>query len=70
MEKLISFIEGRYNMAYFWYKGDYAGIDRLCSQAFGAVEFYNSCYPDQFNEIEKVWNEWHEKFLALEMGVA
>lgn len=68
MEKLINFIEGRYNMAYFWHKGDYAGIDRLCAQAFGAVEFYNACNPDQFNEIEKVWNEWHSKFLALEMG--
>jgi hypothetical protein len=70
MDKLINFIEGRYNMAYFWYKGDYSAIDRLCAQAFGAVEFYNSCNPDQFNEVEKVWNEWHEKFLALEMGVA
>ena len=68
MEKLIAFIEGRYNMAYFWYKGDYAGIDRLCSQAFGAVEFYHTTNPDQFNEVEKLWNEWHAKFLALEMG--
>ena len=68
MEKLISFIEGRYNMAYRWYKGDYAGIDRLCAQAFGAVEFYLTYNPDQFNEVEKVWNEWLSKFLALEMG--
>jgi hypothetical protein len=68
MEKLIAFIEGRYNMAYFWYKGDYARIDRLCSQAFGAVEFYHTANPDQFSEVEKLWNEWHAKFLALEMG--
>lgn len=66
MEKLIKFIEGRYNMAYYWCEGDIAGIDRLLNQAFGALEFYHHQNPDQFDECERLWNEeWHPKFLAL-----
>lgn len=67
METIINFIEGRYNMAYFWHKGDPAGIRTLCAQAFGAVEFYHITNPSKSDEVEKVWSEWHAKFLALEM---
>lgn len=65
MEMLIKFIEGRYNMAYFW------GADAMtmCSQAFGALEFFHTANPDRFDECEKLWNdEWHNKFLALAYG--
>ena len=66
MEKLLSFIESRYTMAYFWANGDIATIDRMCNQAFGALEFFHSAYPDLFDECERLWNEeWHPQFLAL-----
>lgn len=62
MEKLIAFIESRYNMAYYW-----GNAKEMCSQAFGALEFYYSVNPDQFTECERLWNEeWHPKFLALQ----
>ena len=61
MEKLISFIEGRYNMADYW-----GNIDTMLNQAFGALEFYHTQNPDQFDECERLWNDvWHPKFLAL-----
>lgn len=66
MEQLIKFIEGRYNMAYFWGNDDIATIDRMLNQAFGALEFYHWQNPEQFDECERLWNdEWHPKFLAL-----
>lgn len=69
MEKLIKFIEGRYNMAYYWYQGDTAAIGKLLNQAFGALEFYHHQNPEQFDECERLWNEeWHPKFLELLKG--
>lgn len=66
MDKLIRFIENRYNMARDFYTGNHAGITTLLNQAFGALEFYHWQNPDQFTEVECLWNEeWHEKFLAL-----
>ena len=64
MEKLIQFIENRYNMAYFW-----GNAEKMLDQAFGALEFYHTEHPDQFDECEKLWNDvWHPKFLALVYG--
>lgn len=61
MEKLINFIEGRYNMAYYW-----GNVDNMLNQAFGALEFYHTQNPDQFDECARLWNEeWCPKFLAL-----
>lgn len=61
MEQIIKFIEGRYNMAYYW-----GNVDNMLSQAFGALEFYHTQNPDKFDECERLWTEvWHPKFLAL-----
>lgn len=69
MEKLIDFIECRYNMAYYWANGDHIFVNNMLNQAFGALEFYHSQNPDQFDECERLWNdEWYPKFLALEGG--
>lgn len=65
MEKLIQFIEYRYTMASFWG----ADAEKMLDQAFGALEFYHTEHPDQFDECEKLWNDvWHPKFLALVYG--
>lgn len=66
MDKLIQFIESRYNMARNYCAGDSENLTRLLNQAFGALEFYHWQNPDQFEEVERLWNEeWHGKFLAL-----
>lgn len=66
MEKLINFIESRYNMARDYHIGNHAGISTMLNQAFGALEFYHWQNPDQFEECERLWNEeWHNKFLRL-----
>ena len=58
-ERLEKFVEDRLNMA-----KRHLGIlrENLFNQAFGAVEFYCECHPDEEIAVAEWWNnnKWNE----------
>ena len=66
MEKLVKFIAYRYFLA-----KEYGNAQKMCDQAFGALELYHTMNPDQFDECEALWlDTWYPKFAELIYGGA
>lgn len=53
-EKLIHYVEERLN----FFHNDITGNKYIWShQAFGAISLYCNLFPDEFEEINKIWEE-------------
>lgn len=67
-EQLLQYIESRINYATNYNNGPDTQKNYF-AQAFGALDFYLTVHPKEYNELSAIWETYRQRFNHIIYGV-